>query len=115
MRKLSLRARKNPATARLIIVVSFILLTILAIFSGELMRRDGISIPQYCLGIVVGIYLLADDFPNKFTSGKLALKWTYNNKRFQDGLLACRPPDAAYLLNNDLHIPSSGSAGATLQ
>lgn len=102
MRKLSLSARKNPATARLIIILSFIIVTLLAVFTGTLLRSAGISIPPYYLGIVIVVYLLTVlVYPRKIYGVMFTLKWNYTNRKISDGFLALSTYLMLLILSNN--------------
>jgi hypothetical protein len=59
MRKLSLWGRNNPIKARLIIIISHIILFILAWFTGNELLSIGINLPGYLKYLIVFVSLLA--------------------------------------------------------
>lgn len=59
MKKISLWAKHHKKPARLLIVSSFILLTLLGILTGSLLNEIGVSFLPLFLVVVIGIYLAA--------------------------------------------------------
>jgi len=90
MKKNSLWAKDHKVAARLIIIFSFILLTLLGIITGTLLNDTGISIASATLFIVIAIYLAAViAYPAKSLKGKkLTAAAFYTRQKTCDLLLA---------------------------
>ena len=90
MKKISRWAKDHKVSARLIIIFSFILLTLLGIITGALLNNVGVSISSGTLFIVIAVYLVAViAYPSKSLKGKkLTAAVFYTRQKTCDLLLA---------------------------
>ncbi len=71
MKKISQWAKTHKQPARIIIVTSFILLTVLGILTGSLLTDVGISVPSAAMVVFISIYFLGlVGYPAKSLKGK---------------------------------------------
>ena len=89
MKRISFWARNHKWPARIIIVVSFILLNVLGIFTGIFLDKLGISISSTTLLVFVSVFLVGFAFyPSKAAKNKKNATIFYINQKSYDFILA---------------------------
>jgi hypothetical protein len=102
MKNISYWAKRHKWASRVLLIVSFLLLTVLGLVTGNLLSEIGIIIPIYFFLLVIGIYILAVLFyPSKTEKLKFSAARFYKKQKTADFILAASTFCMVICISND--------------